>query len=159
MSGVVESSISVDEYALADTVVKIGLGAFIGAIFGYIGLKSNQKHENSKLKKERFYQQQQEKKQVYIEFLAQSESLIQQHIYNTTTPDTLVCRELTRSHINVTLISEENLKVIADETLHAVLKFASLRNQDEFSGLLNQARGAMNKLHAAAKLELSKSDD
>lgn len=49
--------------------------------------------------------------------------------------------------------------MIADETLHAVLKFASLRNQDEFSGLLNQARGAMNKLHAAAKLELSKSDD
>lgn len=39
-----------DWYDLADTAVKIGLGAFIGGFFTYITTKSNHKHEISKEK-------------------------------------------------------------------------------------------------------------
>jgi hypothetical protein len=71
---------------VVDTAVKIGLGAFISAVSGYLILTKTQAHEGQKEEKLRYYQLQEEKKLKYVEFLSQSQELIQSHLFIDSSP-------------------------------------------------------------------------
>ena len=67
---------------VADTAIKIGLGAVIAAVSGYITLRKTQSFEIDKRKEEAFYKQIEERKIAYIEFSALSSTLIKKYEYS-----------------------------------------------------------------------------
>lgn len=71
---------------VADTAVKIGLGASISALAAYFALIKNQSHENSREARTYFYKLQEEKRSKYVKLLTQSQELIQSYLYTSCAP-------------------------------------------------------------------------
>ena len=64
---------------VVDTAIKIGLGAVIAGLSGYVALIKSQSHELEKERRARHFDLLEEKKTKYVEFLSQSQILIQTH--------------------------------------------------------------------------------
>lgn len=145
---------------VVDTAIKIGLGAAIAAISGYVGLVKSQKHENDKFKRELFYRLQQEKKEKYLELLVQSQELIQSHLYTCSTPDSIACKEYIRAFNEVQLLSEDNIRVPAFQMFSAVEAFVYLRkNQQEvdlIDSMVRKAREKISIFQKIAQVEVTK---
>ena len=73
---------------VVDSIVKIGLGSIITAVSGYLVMKSNQKNQDIKEKKDRFYKVQDEKAEIYVKFLSQSHQLVQTYLSTSCTCNT-----------------------------------------------------------------------
>lgn len=139
--------------AVADTAIKIGLGALIAAVSGYVGLIKSQKHENDKFKRERFYRLQQEKKEKYLELLVQSQDLIQSHLYISSSPDSIACKDYIRAFNEAQLLSEDSIRVPAFEMYSAVEAFVYLHKDQQDKELIDSmVRSAREKVSIFQKV-------
>lgn len=105
---------------VVDTAVKIGFGAIITAVSGYLVLIKTQSHESSKETKKRFYKLQDEKKSKYVEFLSQSQELIQSHLYISAMPDSEKYKRYLRTFNEVQIISSDEVRSVAYKLISAV---------------------------------------
>ena len=130
---------------VADTAVKIGLGALISAISGYIVLKIKLSHEEKKERRNYYYNLQEEKKVKYVEFLSQSQGLVQSYLNTSCTADTTEYKDYLRSFNEVQVISNDEVRMAAYDLLSAVGQFVVIRKNDQEVQLLKEMRSAVDK--------------
>lgn len=139
--------------AVLDTAVKIGLGALISAVSGYLVLVKTQSHEESKDAKNRFYILQEEKKSKYVEFLSQSQELIQSHLFKSASPDAEEYKSYMRAFNEVQIISNDELRVSAFNLMSDVSSFIFLRKNEQDIDLVDRmVQAARNKVSIFQKL-------
>ncbi len=145
--------------AVLDTAVKIGLGALISAASGYLVLVKTQSHEESKDAKKRFYSLQDEKKSKYVEFLAQSQELIQSHLFESASPDTEEYKSYMRAFNEVQIISNDELRISAFNLMSDVSSFIFLRKHEQDTELVDRmvqaARSKVSFFQKLAQLEVT----
>jgi len=108
---------------VADTAIKIGLGSLIASVSGYLILSKNQSYEEQKEKRAQFFKQQEEKKIRYIEFLSQSQGLVQSHLFASCMADTDEYKSYLHTFNEVQIISPDEVRLAAYNLLSAVNEF------------------------------------
>lgn len=145
---------------VVDTAVKIGLGAIIIAVSGYLVLVKTQSNENDNKIEERFYKLQDEKKYRYIEFLAQSQELIQCNLYTALNPSSVEHQRYLRIFNEVQIISSDEGRVAAFYLMNAVNDFVFLRKNEQEIKLIDNmeklAREKVSIFQKYAQLEATK---
>jgi len=130
---------------VADTAVKIGLGALISAVSGYVVIKVNLVHEERKEKRRDYYKQQEEKKIKYVEFLSQSQSLVQSYLSTSCTADTDEYKGCLRAFNEVQIISSDEVRLAAYDLLSAVDQFVVIRKNDQEVDILKNMRRSVDE--------------
>lgn len=125
--------------SVIDTAIKIGLGALITAVSGYLVLRRSQIHEENKEQRERFYNLQEEKKRIYVEFLSLSQGLVQSHLIISCSCDTDEYKNYLRSFNEVQIISPDEIRLPAYDLLSAANEFAVINK----NGLERELRKAL----------------
>lgn len=133
---------------VVDTAVKIGLGAFISALAAYVALNKSQSHQDAKEARAYFYKLQEEKKLKYVELLAQSQELIQSHLYSSCSPDSDTYKKYLRSFNEVQIISSDHLRLGAFNLVSDVQTFIFLNKNHPNIELVD-------KIVAAAREKIS----
>ena len=105
---------------VADTAVKIGFGAVISAVSGYLVLAKTQNYETRKEEKIHFYKLRDEKKEKYIEFLSQSQELKQSYLNIDCTRDSEDYKKYLRAYNEIQIISNDAIRVAASNLVSAV---------------------------------------
>src|SRR5690554_3795992 len=103
-----------------DSAVKIGLGALITAISGYLILWRNQSFEEKKRWEEHFYKNQAERKSLYIEFSAKSHSLIQEYDYKYCDPSGEVYKDYLLSFNSIQILAPDVVREAVGAAFNAV---------------------------------------
>lgn len=132
---------------VADTAVKIGLGALISALAAYFALIKSQSHEDLKETKTHFYKLQEEKKSKYVELLVQSQELIQSHLYSSCAPASEDYKNYLRAFNEVQIISNDPIRLAAYNLVSDVQAFIFLnKNQQEIDLVDNMVGAAREKV-------------
>ena len=143
-----------------DTAIKIGLGAFISAVSGYLVLIKTQKHEESKEEKKQFYKLQDEKKLKYVEFLSQSQGLIQSYLYIDCNADSDDYKKYLRAFNEVQIISNDEIRIVAHNLVVAVGSFILYNkcesNTDLIDAMVKSAREKVSIFQKYAQDEVVK---
>ena len=145
---------------VADTVAKIGLGACITAVSAYVILRRNQSHEIRNRNYDRFSQLQEEKKIKYVEFLAQSQELIQNHLYIDGSGNSEEYKKYLRTFNEVQIISEDHIRIAAFNVMQEVGAFVFLNkdhNVELQDNIVKIAREQVSKFQKVAQEEVCKS--
>ncbi|WP_082546039.1 hypothetical protein [Rhodanobacter sp. Root627] len=146
--------------SVVDTAVKIGLGAMISAVSGYLVLKKKQSHDEQKEAREQFYKLQEEKKSKYVELLVQSQDLIQSHLFSSCTPDSDSYKNYLRAFNNVQIISTDEVRLVAFNLVTDVQGFVFLnKSQQEkqlVDGMVKSAREKVSIFQKFAQEEVTK---
>ena len=108
---------------LADTAIKIGLGALITGISGYLVIRKNHDFETYKIKTELAVKNVEDKKLKFIEFLAQSQSLVQNYMYETYDPKGDDFKSFLRVYNEIQVVSSSMVRHAAYELHIAVYEF------------------------------------
>lgn len=138
---------------VADTAVKIGLGALIYSFAGYIALIRNQSHEKETENREHFYKLQEEKKSKYVELLVQSQELIQSHLYTSCSADSDVYKKYLRAFNEVQIISDDPIRVAAFNLVSDVERFIIInKNQQDTDSLDDMVASAREKVSIFQKV-------
>lgn len=145
--------------AVLDTALKIGLGATISAVSAYLVLVRTQSHEKNEDSKNRFYILQEEKKIKYVEFLSQSQALLQSYLYKCALPESEEYRKYMLAFNQVQIISNDCLRISAASLMSDVSSFIFLRKVDQDSylekDLLDSARSKVSIFQKLAQLEVT----
>ncbi|KGD61621.1 hypothetical protein T9A_01570 [Alcanivorax jadensis T9] len=143
-----------------DTAVKIGLGALISGGAAFLTLIKSQQHEDRKEAKANFYRLQEEKKTKYVDLLAKSQELIQQHLYSSCAPDSESYRDYLRTFNEVQIISSDPIRVAAFNMVSDVQVFIFLnKNNQELAlvdGMVASARKKVSVFQKVAQEEVTK---
>jgi hypothetical protein len=146
--------------SVIDTAVKIGFGALITATSGYLVLVKTQSHEESKELKERFYKLQDEKKSIYVELLAQSQELVQSHLFIASEPGSEAYKLYLRTFNEVQIISNDEIRAAAFNMMSDVSSFITLRKHDQETSLIDSmvksSREKVSIFQKIAQLEVTK---
>jgi hypothetical protein len=105
---------------VADTAVKIGFTAVVTAVSGYFLLVKTQAHETKKEEKVHFYKFQDEKKSKYVEFLSQSQELIQSYLYTDCARDSEHYKKYLRAYNEIQIISDDAIRIAANNLVSGV---------------------------------------
>ncbi|KIO36038.1 hypothetical protein [Shewanella sp. cp20] len=144
-----------------DTAIKIGLGAFISAISGYVVLCKTNSHAVDKEKRERFYAINEEKKAMYVEFLSQSHQLVYEHIHVSSTFDTPEYFAYLKSYNHIQVIGSDDVRVKASELFDIVNQFILLNknNPDEsvYMAMRQDVNVKIGVFQAVAKIDTKQS--
>ncbi len=111
---------------VVDTAVKIGLGATISALSGYIVLIKSQRHEIHKEQRKFFYNLQEEKKSKYVEFLFLSQKLTQTYLYTSCSPSSDDYSQYIRSFNELQIVSDDTIRIKAFDIMHSVQLFSCM---------------------------------
>jgi hypothetical protein len=122
---------------VADTAVKIGFGALITAISGYLVLVKTQSYETRKEEKIHFYKLQDEKKGKYVEFLSQSQELKQTYLNIDCSRDSEDYKKYLRAYNDIQIISEDAIRIAANNLVSAVSDCIFLNKNLQSSTLEN----------------------
>ena len=145
---------------IADTAVKIGLGALISALAAYLTFIKSQSHEDKKEARIHFYKLQDEKKSKYVELLTQSQELIQSHLYSSSSPDSEDYKKYLRAFNDVQIISSDPIRLAAFNLVSDVQAFIFLnKNQQELElvdKMVASAREKVSIFQKAAQEEVTK---
>lgn len=148
---------------VVDTAVKIGFGAVITAISGYLVLIRSQSYESDKEIKERFYKLQDEKKVKYVEFLAQSQELIQSHLYTSSMPNSEEYKCYLRIFNEVQIVSSDEVRAIAYKLMSAISHFIFLNKNAQEAELVSDmvmlAREEVALFQKVAQIEVTQSHE
>lgn len=109
--------------SIVDTIVKIGLGSFITAASGYRMILINQTHENNKEQRAKFYDQQNERKSIYVKFMTLAQLLTQKYLYSSCSCDTEEYNIYLGAYGELQIISAEKVRVAAYNYHYAVNQF------------------------------------
>lgn len=123
---------------VADTAIKIGLGSLITAVSGYLAIKKTHNNETIKERKHRFYKTQEDKKAIYVEFLSQSQVLVQAHIITSCTCDTKEYNEYLRTYNEITIIADDEIRLAAFALFSSVNEFIII-NKNGLDGCLRKS--------------------
>lgn len=142
-----------------DTAIKIGLGSLITAVSGYFVLKKTHSNERYKEKINRYYNSQEERKNKYIEFIAQSQSITQKYIETSCN-----CQEddyinYIRIFSEVQIISDNQMRVAAYKVYTAVneyIVFNSSNDHDLSLKMRKSVNDAVGQFFAVAQVNVSK---
>uniref|UniRef100_UPI000B35A4F2 hypothetical protein n=1 Tax=Thaumasiovibrio occultus TaxID=1891184 RepID=UPI000B35A4F2 len=115
---------------VADSAIKIGLGALITAVSGFVVLYKTQSHEKAKEESALFYKQQDERKSKYVEFLSASQSLIYQHLFSVCSCDTEEYLGYLRKFNEVQVIAPNDIQIEAYKLFDSVNNFISLSKEN-----------------------------
>lgn len=140
---------------VADSAVKIGLGALITIVGGWITLKLTHLHE---IRKEAVAQRLRDidkKTDRYIDFLSSSQTLMQKYLYESCDPGGEDYTDYMRLHNIVSLTSSSELRVYAFDTQAKVSQFILLRKpSDLIDSYRNAARDSVSMLQGVVSAEL-----
>lgn len=140
---------------VADSAVKIGLGALITIVGGWITLKLTHRHE---IRKEAVAQRMRDidkKTDRYIDFLSSSQLLMQKYLYESCDPCGEDYTDYMRLHNIVSLTSSSELRVYAFDTQAKVSQFILLRKpNDDIDLYRNPARNSVSVLQGMVSAEL-----
>lgn len=141
---------------VADTAIKIGLGAVIAGISGYVAIIKGQSHEFEKERQAQFYDSQEEKKRKYVEFLAQSQILIQTHIAKMADLESEVYLSYLRSFNEIQILVGDELRMAAYEVSSSVTAFIVWNKENPDQEIFNRLKSeALNKIGYFQKLAQS----
>ena len=144
---------------VADSAVKIGLGALITIVGGWITLKLTHRHE---IRKEAVAQRLRDidkKTDRYIDFLSSSQTLMQKYLYKSCDPGGEDYTDYMRLHNIVSLSSSSELRVYAFDTQAKVSQFILLRKPNELDlidSYRDAARNSVSMLQGVVSAELLK---
>ncbi|HEJ7964379.1 TPA: peptidase M14 [Serratia marcescens] len=146
---------SVEWVDVADSAVKIGLGALITIVGGWITLKLTHRHE---IKKEAVAQRLRDiekKTDRYIDFLSSSQLLMQKYLYDTCDPGGEDYTDYMRLHNIVSLTSTSKLRSYAFDTQLKVSQYILLRkSSDLIDSYRDAARNSVSMLQGLVSAEL-----
>lgn len=138
---------------VVDTAIKIGLGAVVAGISGYVVLIKSQSHELEKERRARYFDMQEEKKKKYVEFLAQSQILIQTHIDKMANLESEGYLTYLRSFNEIQILAGDELRMAAYDVSSSVTEFMIWNkegtSQEVFESLKSKA---LNKIGFFQKL-------
>ncbi len=138
---------------VADTAVKIGLGALISALAAYLALIKSQAHDDKKEVIAHFYKLQDEKKSKYVELLVQSQELIQANLYSSCAPDSEVYKKYLRAFNEVQIISSDPIRLAAFNLVSDVQAFIFLnKNRQEIELVDKMVASAREKVSIFQKV-------
>ncbi|MGY1447447.1 hypothetical protein ACW582_09690 [Pseudomonas chlororaphis] len=145
---------------VVDTAVKIGLGAAITALTAYLTLIKNQSHEENKEARTNSYKLQEEKKSKYVEFLVQSQELIQSHLYSSCSPESEIYKKYLRAFNETQIISDDPIRIAAFNVSSNVQAFILLNKTQQEIELIDKiassAREKISVFQKIAQLEVTK---
>jgi len=145
---------------VVDSAVKIGLGAIISAASGYVIFVKTKSYEEEKEAKARFYLLQDEKKSKYVEFLSQSQELIQSHLFTASKPDSEGYKGYMRTFNQVQIISNDDIRLAAYNVMSDVTAFIFLRKNDQeveiIDSMVKPAREKVSFFQKIAQTEVTK---
>jgi|SRR5476649_167883 len=140
---------------VADSAVKIGLGALITIVGGWITLKLTHRHE---IRKEAVAQRLRDidkKTERYIDFLSSSQLLMQKYLYDSCDPGGEDYTDYMRLHNSVSLTSSSELRVYVFDTQAKVSQFILLRKpSDLIDSCRDAARNSVSVLQGVVSAEL-----
>lgn len=140
---------------VADSAVKIGLGALITMVGGWITLKLTHRHE---IRKETVAQRLRDidkKTDRYIDFLSSSQMLMQKYLYESCDPGGEDYTDYMRLHNTVSLTSSSELRGYAFDTQRKVSQFILLRKpSDLIDSSRDAARNSVPVLQGVVSAEL-----
>ncbi|WP_340677531.1 hypothetical protein [Paraglaciecola sp.] len=116
---------------VADTAIKIGLGAVIAAVSGYIALKRTQSFEMDKRKEEAFNKQLEERKIAYIEFSTLSSTLIKKYDHASCEPSGDDYIAYLTLHSKIQILACDGIRKCMGEAFNSVTVFI-LSNTTEY---------------------------
>ena len=108
---------------VADTAIKIGLGALITAVSGYLILLHSQSVEEEADRRNRFYKLQEEKKIKYVDFLSKSQALVQSYVSSSCDCDTDEYKNYLRAFNEVQILSSDHIRLQSHKLLMSVNEF------------------------------------
>ena len=145
-----------------DSAVKIGLGAIISAVAGFLMLFRNQKHELTK--DEALHQRQvaASKKSLYVDFLATSHVLVQKYRDNQSRADGEDYFSYLRLYHELEIVADDPLRICAYNLLNAVNVFIVLRkgemqDDDLFKAMRGEVDNRIGEFQYLAKLDMNAS--
>ncbi|EEW7506680.1 peptidase M14 [Escherichia coli] len=142
---------------VADNAVKIGLGALITIVGGWITLKLTLRHE---IRKDVIVQRLRnidKKTDRYIDFLSLSQTLMQKYLYESCDPGGDDYSNYMRLHNIVSLTSSPELRRYSFDTQYKVSQFILLRKPNEpevIDSCRDAARNAVSMLQGVVSAEL-----
>ncbi|EDC5554838.1 peptidase M14 [Salmonella enterica] len=140
---------------VADSAVKIGLGALITIVGGWITLKLTHLHEIRKEVVAQRLRDIDKKTDRYIDFLSSSQLLMQKYLYESCDPGGEDYTDYMRLHNIVSLTSSSELRVYAFDTQAKVSQFILLRKpSDLIDSYRNAARDSVSMLQGVVSAEL-----
>lgn len=142
---------------VADSAVKIGLGALITIVGGWTTLKLTHRHEIRKEAVAQVLRDMDKKTDRYIDFLSSSQTLMQKYLYESCDPGGEDYTDYMRLHNIVSLTSSPELRVYAFDTQSKVSQFILLRKPNELEVIdscRDAARNAVSLLQGAVSAEL-----
>lgn len=141
---------------VVDTAIKIGLGAVIAGISGYVALIKSQSHELKKERRARFFDLQTEKKSKYVEFLAQSQILIQTHIDKIANLESDAYLTYLRSFNEIQILAGDELRIAAHDVFSYTTNFAIWNKDNQTQDISEKLKSdALNKIGYFQKLAQS----
>ncbi|UTV88050.1 hypothetical protein KDX00_06100 [Cobetia amphilecti] len=142
-----------------DTAVKIGLGALISGVTAFLMLMKSQQYEDRKEARVSFYRLQEEKKTKYVELLAKSQELIQQHLNSSCAPDSGSYSDYLRTFNEVQIISSDSIRVAAFNMVSVVQAFIFLNKNDQeldlVDGMAASAREKVTEFQKVVQEEVT----
>ncbi|HHO9701275.1 peptidase M14 [Citrobacter braakii] len=142
---------------VADSAVKIGLGALITILGGWITLKLTHRHEIRKEASAQRLRDIDKKTDRYIEFLSSSHLLMQKYLFESCDPGGEDYTNYMRLHNIVSLTSSPELRALAFDTQCKVSQFILLRKPNELEVIdtcRDAARNSVSLLQGAVSAEL-----
>lgn len=142
---------------VADSAVKIGLGALITIVGGWVTLKLTHRHE---IRKEAVAQRLRDidkKTDRYIDFLSSSQTLMQKYLYASCDPGGEDYTNYMRLHNIVSLTSSSELRGYAFVTQAKVSEFILLRKPNDkevINSCRDEARNSVSMLQGVVSVEL-----
>lgn len=142
---------------VADSAVKIGLGALITIVGGWVTLKLTHRHEIRKEAEAQRLRDIDKKTDRYIDFLSSSQTLMQKYLYEPCDPGGEDYTNYMRSHTIVSLTSSSELRGYAFVTQVKVSQFILLRKPNErevIDSCRDAARESVSLLQGVVSAEL-----
>ncbi|MDR9830891.1 hypothetical protein RCJ22_35495 [Vibrio sp. FNV 38] len=146
---------------VADTAIKIGLGALISGISTYVVLIKTQSFELKKKQIDQKNELEKLKKEKYVELLCLSEQLIQSSLYTCLMPDSVAYIQYLRIFNELQIISDDSIRVSAFNLTTEVGRFALLNKNgiehELCQKMVTSAREKISEFQKVAQLEVMKS--
>ena len=146
--------------SVVDTAIKIGFGAIISAMSGYLVLIRTQNYQNHQEQLKYFYVLQEEKKSKYVEFLSLSQELVQTYLYKSCQPASEDHKRYLRIFNELQIISNDAIRIAAYEVMYAVQCFICISKYQQeralFDGMVADARRKISIFQKVAQQEVMK---
>lgn len=142
---------------VADTALKIGLGAIITAVAGYMTLRLTQSFEVNKRKEDWFNKLLDERKITYVEFSALSHALIQKYQFSNCELPTEEYNSYLALHSKIQILACDKIRICVGEAFNLTTQFiiTSINNNDIKDRLRSSAQKKISEFQMYAQHDVT----